>query len=119
MDTEESSSVTYNQLLQETLMYGKEIQNEFREDPCREVHKALEEAFSLIAYSDPLNAKEVSHLLDPSGRVLLAEEVNSAILRNFPHFPCNLIYTNATPKYHSENRHVPPSNNSTSKPACY
>ena len=88
MDTEESSSVSYNQLLAETLSYGKEIQTEFREDPCREVQKALEEAFSLMAYSDPLNAKEVSHLLDPRGRVLLAEEVNSAILRMYSYaFP--------------------------------
>jgi len=92
MDTEESSSVTYNQLLQETLNYGREIQNEFREDPCREVQKALEEAFSLMAYSDPLHAKEVSHLLDPSGRVLLAEEVNSAILCKIPLPPFNEKY---------------------------
>jgi hypothetical protein len=33
-----------------------------------------------MAYQDPLNAKEVSHLLDPNGRVAVAEELNSAIL---------------------------------------
>ncbi|RDL40364.1 Uncharacterized protein BP5553_00343 [Venustampulla echinocandica] len=82
MDTEESSEnqMQYQQLLQETLAYGKDLQAEFKDDPRREVSKALEEAFALIAYTDPLNAKEVSHLLDPKGRVAVAEELNSAIL---------------------------------------
>ncbi|KAG9248564.1 hypothetical protein BJ878DRAFT_487382 [Calycina marina] len=80
MEPDEPSVITYNQLLIETLKYGKEIQHEFREDPRREVQKTLAEAFSLMAYADPLGAKKVSHLLDPSGRVSLAEEVNCAIL---------------------------------------
>ena len=46
---------------------------------------ALKDAFALIAYEDPLNAKEVSHLLDPSGRVAVAEELNSAILCKYSH----------------------------------
>ena len=83
MDTEESSGmqVEYQKLLQETLDYGRELQAEFVDDPRREVSKALQDAFSLMAYQDPLNVKEVSHLLHPSGRVAVAEELNSAILR--------------------------------------
>lgn len=82
MDTEESSGmqVEYQKLLQETLDYGRELQAEFVDDPRREVSKALQDAFSLMAYQDPLNVKEVSHLLHPSGRVAVAEELNSAIL---------------------------------------
>lgn len=81
MDTEESSDhVDYQKLLGETLRYGQDLQAEFKDDPRREVTKALDEAFSLMAYQDPLNAKAVSHLLDPSGRVAVAEELNSAIL---------------------------------------
>lgn len=82
MDTEESTGnqVEYHDLLQDTLTYGQVLQAEFNDDPRREVRKALEDAFALMAYQDPLNAKEVSHLLDPSGRVAVAEELNSAIL---------------------------------------
>lgn len=73
----------YQNLLSETLSYGQDLQAEFKDDPRREVGKALEDAFSLIAYKDPINEKTVSHLLDPSGRVAVAEELNSAILRKF------------------------------------
>ncbi|KAF4631991.1 hypothetical protein G7Y89_g6128 [Cudoniella acicularis] len=83
MDTEESpdNQMEYQRLLQDTLAYGQDLQAEFKDDPRREVSKALEDAFALMAYQDPLNAKEVAHLLDPNGRVAVAEELNSAILR--------------------------------------
>ncbi len=83
MDTEESSEnqMEYQGLLQDTLAYGQLLQAEYKDDPRREVSKALEDAFALMAYSDPLNAPEVKHLLDPDGRAAVAEELNSAILR--------------------------------------
>jgi uncharacterized membrane protein len=83
MDTEESSEhqLQYQRLLTDTLAYGQDLQAEFKDDQRREVSKALEDAFALMAYTDPLSAKEVSHLLDPSGRLAVAEELNSAILR--------------------------------------
>jgi len=82
MDTEEVSEnlMDYDKLLQETILEGQKLQADFKDDQRREIAKALEEAFSLMAYEDPRNAAEVSHLLDPSGRVAVAEEVNSAIL---------------------------------------
>jgi hypothetical protein len=85
MDTEEPSGnqMEYQRLLSETLAYGQDLQAEFQNDPRREVSMALKDAFALIAYEDPINAKEVSHLLDPSGRVAVAEELNSAILCKF------------------------------------
>lgn len=83
MDTEDSSEnqTGYHVLLQDTLAYGQLLQAEYKDDPRREVKKALEDAFALMAYQDPLSAKEVAHLLDPAGRVAVAEELNSAILR--------------------------------------
>jgi hypothetical protein len=85
MDTEETheTQMEYGRFLQDTVDYGRVLQAEFKDDPRREVSKALEDAFALIAYPDPLNAKEVAHQLDPSGRVAVAEELNSAILRTF------------------------------------
>jgi hypothetical protein len=68
------------QLLHEALEYGKGLEEEFKNDVRREVKKSLQEAYSLLAYEDPLGAPEVSHLLAISGREKLAEEVNSAIL---------------------------------------
>jgi hypothetical protein len=88
MDTEEGldNQMGYNQLLQDTLNYGVGLQAEFKDDPRREVGKALEDAFALMAYQDPLNHKEVAHLLDPNGRVAVAEELNAAILREYTSF---------------------------------
>ncbi|KAL2073362.1 hypothetical protein VTL71DRAFT_10686 [Oculimacula yallundae] len=82
MDTEESpeNQMEYQQLLQETLTYGQALQAEYKDDPRREISKALEDAFALMAYSDPLSAKEVAHQLDPIGRAAVAEELSSAIL---------------------------------------
>lgn len=78
--TVDYSSVAYQQLLAETLAYGQILQAEFKDDPRREVGKALKDAFALVAYPDPWNAEGVSHLLDKGGRTAVAEELNGAIL---------------------------------------
>lgn len=83
MDTDQPPLDTqpeYLRLVQETITYGKTLQAEFKDDPRREVRKALEDAFALIAYSDPLSMPSVSHLLDIGGREAVADELNSAIL---------------------------------------
>ncbi|KAL1842029.1 hypothetical protein VTJ49DRAFT_6195 [Mycothermus thermophilus] len=69
-----------SKLSQEALVYGMELRAEFSNDPRRETAKQLDEISSLIAYPNPLKVKEVAHLLDGSGRVAVAEELNSAIL---------------------------------------
>ncbi|KAL2258188.1 hypothetical protein VTK26DRAFT_8617 [Humicola hyalothermophila] len=71
-----------NRLSQEALTYGIELRAEFKADPRPETSKKLDEIFSLIAYPNPLKVKEVSHLLDGSGRVAVAEELNSTILKS-------------------------------------
>ncbi len=82
MDTDVASDrhAAYEKLLQDTLIYGQNLQAEFRNDPRREISKALNDAFALLAYQDPLGEKEVAHQLDINGRVAVAEELNSAIL---------------------------------------
>ncbi|KHJ33087.1 putative spry domain-containing protein [Erysiphe necator] len=72
----------HEHLLNETIKYGTELSAEFRDDPRKEVRQALEDAFALMAYQEPLNATGVAYLLDPSGRVAVAEELNSAILQS-------------------------------------
>lgn len=68
------------------LEYGQALQSEYANDPRREVRKALDEIWSLVAYRNPLKESQVSHLLDRKGRVAVAEELNSAILRKFSHW---------------------------------
>lgn len=81
MDTEESDNHTkYQELLQETMDYGQLLQREYRDEPSREYKKTLEDTFSLMAYDDA-KSSVFGHLLEPSGRVPVAEELNSAILR--------------------------------------
>ncbi|KAL9115929.1 MAG: hypothetical protein Q9227_000297 [Pyrenula ochraceoflavens] len=86
MDTEESlkaplkempNAETSRQLLAEAMEYGTLLSREYRDDKLYK--KALKDAFSLLAYN---NAEESvhGHLLDPSGRVPVAEELNAAIL---------------------------------------
>ncbi|KAL7949598.1 hypothetical protein V8C42DRAFT_311370 [Trichoderma barbatum] len=62
------------------LSYGQALQAEFANDPRKEIGKALNEIWALVAYKNPLKEPQVSHLLDGKGRVTVAEELNSAIL---------------------------------------
>ena len=82
-----SASATTGPLWQEALAYGMELRAEFSADPRRETAKQLDEIFSLLAYPNPMAVKEVAHLVDGSGRVAVAEELNSAILSTFPLSP--------------------------------
>lgn len=77
-------------LLQETIKYGQVLRSEFRDDGRKEVKKALEETFSVWAYEDPKKSI-VAHLLEPSGRAPVAEELNSAILGTL-HMPYSRYY---------------------------
>jgi Ran-binding protein 9/10 len=73
--------------LPDAIAYGRELRAEFGGDQNKEVEKTLDEVFSLVAYPDPWGQPEVAHLLDRSGRVAVAEELNSAILRELMRCP--------------------------------
>jgi Ran-binding protein 9/10 len=85
MDTEQDSAsypheeAEYNKLMQETIKYGQELKSDFASDSRREIKKALEDTFALIAYPDA-RMSSLAPLLEESGRVPVAEELNSAIL---------------------------------------
>jgi len=66
----------------ETIAYGMELKSEFANDPRREVKRALEDTFALIAYADARESS-LAPLLEISGRAPVAEELNSAILGMF------------------------------------
>lgn len=69
----------YQKLEQEMIDYGMELKEEFENDPRREIRKALNDTFALIAYENVADSAWAP-LLDPKGRAPLAEELNSAIL---------------------------------------
>lgn len=81
-------------LLKETIAYGQALQAEFQDDKRREVSKALHNIFALLAYPNPLQVKEIAHLLDRKGRVAVAEELNSAILCKFRIYASGLSLAN-------------------------
>jgi Ran-binding protein 9/10 len=75
----EDKEIKLQELTDATINYGMELRAEFANDHRKEVKRALEDTFALIAYE---NARESSlaPLLDISGRAPVAEELNSAIL---------------------------------------
>jgi hypothetical protein len=110
------------QLTQDTIEYGMELRTEFANDPRREVKRALEDTFALIAYE---NAKESSlaPLLEVAGRTPVAEELNSAILGT-PFLSttplhldmCNTVpIANTSPQSASANPAQPPLSASSSR----
>ena len=80
METEEADNgLIYQTLLQDTLRYGQELRHEFKDDRSKVVRDTFKDIWSFYAYEDPRKSP-VAHLLDPQGRVPVAEELNSAIL---------------------------------------
>jgi Ran-binding protein 9/10 len=78
------TTLQHDQLLQEVMLYGQELHREFQHEDGEHA-KALQDIFSLVAYNDPKGSVH-GHLLDPSGRSTVAEELNSAILgKDTPH----------------------------------
>lgn len=74
----DDSILRYDQLINEAMLYGQELQREYRNE-AGDYAKTLQDIFSLVAYNDPKGSVH-GHLLDPTGRVTVAEELNSAIL---------------------------------------
>lgn len=84
VDTEDDDDLEVNQyrlreLMDKTIAYGMELKKEFSNDPRREIKRALEDTFALIAYEN-VGESSLAPLLDISGRLPVAEELNSAIL---------------------------------------
>jgi hypothetical protein len=59
-----------------------ELRAEFANDPRREVKRALEDTFALIAYEN-VRESALAPLLETAGRTPVAEELNSAILGTY------------------------------------
>ncbi|KAK2784465.1 hypothetical protein FQN52_007169 [Onygenales sp. PD_12] len=84
MDVEEAEAETdygldNHDLMKEAILYGQQLQADFPGDQNREYQKTLDDVFSLICYDYPMTSVH-GHLLEPSGRVPVAEELNKAIL---------------------------------------
>lgn len=71
---------TLSDLEQEIISYGKSLQAEYSNDTRGDFTSGLQEIWSLLAYNNPLKEPQVKHMLDQQGRVVVAEELNSAIL---------------------------------------
>jgi hypothetical protein len=78
-DDIEDKEAKHREMEDKTIAYGQELQAEFLNDPRREVKKALEDTFALIAYEN-VSKSHLAPLLETNGRQPVAEELNSAIL---------------------------------------
>ena len=90
MDTEEVDIGTkYQNKLDDTLSYAQELKFEFKDNPNKEFKDTLQEIFALFAYEDPRRSP-TAPLMDQTGRVPVAEELNSAIL-GMSHYSCFIL----------------------------
>lgn len=74
-----ASFMKHQDLLNQVYLYGAELRKAYISDARPQVQKMLMDCFALMAYRDPVESV-VGGLLDPSGRVGIAEEVGGAIL---------------------------------------
>ena len=80
MDTEDLDVTSkFHQLLTEAVQYGQQLRMDYPSDENGGNKKLLDDIFSLVAYPDPKKSVH-GHYLDPAGRAVVAEELNSAIL---------------------------------------
>lgn len=80
MEMEDTNYTTkYEDLLREAVKYGQELRMDYPDDGRKEYKKTLDDIFSLVAYDDPKSSVH-GHFLETSGRIPVAEELNSAIL---------------------------------------
>ncbi|KAF2277031.1 ran-binding protein [Westerdykella ornata] len=75
----EAAATRYQQVEHEIIEYGKELGEEFANDPRKEVKRALEDTFALVAYEKPWESA-LAPLLEKRGRAPVAEELNGVIL---------------------------------------
>lgn len=97
MDTEEpesepeieSSSKFKVEHSTEALLYGRQLRMDYPSDEGGGDLKMLDDIASLLAYttSNSLNG----HLLDPAGRAVVAEELNSAILGKLTRYKITFV----------------------------
>ena len=90
VEEDEGSRLKIKAALDTAVEYGQQLRVRFSSDSRPEIKKPLEEAFSLLAYTDP-KSSVLAHLLDEDGRIAEGEELNSAILgkpvAHAPHLP--------------------------------
>lgn len=79
MELDVETNGAFDQLLTEAVQYGQQLRADYPNDENGGDKKMLDEIFSLVAYADPKRSVN-GHYLETNGRVLVAEELNSAIL---------------------------------------
>ena len=80
----------HNELLSQALAYGRELQSAYGNDPRPQIKKQLSDIFATVAYTNP-SESVVGQLLDPQGRVQIAEDLNGAILGELSQVSISLV----------------------------
>ena len=114
MDTEDGrgNGVVTGDRMRETMDYGTVLMQQYKDDRTKD--QALKEIFSLFAYQDLKNSP-AAPILEMSGRVPVAEELNSAILGE-PLFVCGVYSRTKLYQSRSESPRPPPSRRSIVRP---
>jgi len=74
----------YESALNEAIIYGQTLANDYQSDPRPEVQQLFKKTFGIVAWEDPLKAGgATADLVGHNARVALSHEVNQAILSTF------------------------------------
>ncbi|KAF4623284.1 hypothetical protein D9613_002023 [Agrocybe pediades] len=77
------TTTKYESALNEAIVYGQTLSNDYQSDPRPEVQQLFKKTFGIVAWEDPLTAGgATAELVGQGARVTLSHEVNQAILRS-------------------------------------
>ena len=127
MDTEDGqvgrqieATLKHTDLVNEMVLYGRELKQQFKEDQSSLVTETMREIFGMFAYPDPRKSEQ-AHLLDKSERIPVAEALNSAILGKLSFFiPLRMCQSTMLTSFQSRsaNLHRRRWSDCSSKPSC-
>ena len=82
--TADGTAARYEAALNQAISYGQTLSKTYKDDGRREVKEIFKRTFAIVAWEDPMTAGGLaSEVVGQEARVVLANELNTAILSEF------------------------------------